>query len=71
MTRDMPPPPGDEMQSEKILLVDDNPMNLQVLYQTLEGRGYNLLVAKDGESALRDLCGCIAASLGATRAGRR
>jgi len=40
------------MNQEKILLVDDNPTNLQVLFQTLEGRGYNLLVAKNGEAAL-------------------
>jgi sigma-B regulation protein RsbU (phosphoserine phosphatase) len=40
------------MDNEKILLVDDNPTNLQVLFQTLEGRGYNLLVAKNGETAL-------------------
>ena len=39
-------------QPERILLVDDNPTNLQVLFQTLEGRGYNLLVAKDGETAI-------------------
>ncbi len=38
---------------EKILLVDDNPTNLQVLLQTLNGRGYKLLIAKDGENALR------------------
>ncbi|MGY0218053.1 ATP-binding response regulator [Endozoicomonadaceae bacterium StTr2] len=37
---------------ERILLVDDNPTNLQVLLQTLSGRGYKLLVAKNGESAL-------------------
>ncbi len=41
-----------EKQPEKILLVDDNPTNLQVLFQTLDGRGYNLLVAKNGEIAL-------------------
>ncbi len=40
------------MDAEKIMLVDDNPTNLQVLFQTLEGRGYNLLVAKSGEAAL-------------------
>ncbi|CAM3451843.1 response regulator [Parendozoicomonas haliclonae] len=40
-------------QDEKILLVDDNPTNLQVLLQTLSGRGYKLLIAKDGENALR------------------
>jgi sigma-B regulation protein RsbU (phosphoserine phosphatase) len=48
-----PPPYGDsQAEPERILLVDDNPTNLQVLFQTLEGRGYNLLVAKDGETAL-------------------
>ena len=40
------------MNDEKVLLVDDNPTNLQVLFQTLEGRGYNLLIAKNGETAL-------------------
>ena len=40
------------MENQKILLVDDNPTNLQVLFQTLEGRDYNLLVAKNGEMAL-------------------
>ncbi|PJE78990.1 Sensor protein FixL [invertebrate metagenome] len=39
--------------TECILLVDDNPTNLQVLLQTLNGRGYKLLIAKNGESALR------------------
>ncbi len=33
-------------------MVDDNPTNLQVLYQTLDGRGYRLLIAKSGEQAL-------------------
>ena len=42
----------DNMETESILLVDDNPTNLQVLYQTLEGTGCKLLVAKDGETAL-------------------
>ena len=37
---------------ECLLLVDDNPTNLQVLYQTLDGRKYRLLAAKDGEQAL-------------------
>ncbi len=41
------------LEDEKILLVDDNPTNLQVLLQTLNGRGYKLLIAKDGENALR------------------
>ena len=42
-----------QFADEKILLVDDNPTNLQVLLQTLNGRGYKLLIAKDGENALR------------------
>ena len=41
-----------EKNQETLLLVDDNPTNLQVLYQTLEGYGYKLLLAKSGEDAL-------------------
>jgi sigma-B regulation protein RsbU (phosphoserine phosphatase) len=37
---------------ESILLVDDQPANLQVLIHTLERLGCKLLVAKSGESAL-------------------
>ncbi|HCS29297.1 MAG TPA: hybrid sensor histidine kinase/response regulator, partial [Spongiibacteraceae bacterium] len=37
---------------EQVLLVDDNPTNLQVLYKTLENSGYTLLAARDGEQAL-------------------
>lgn len=37
---------------DTVLLVDDNPTNLGVLYQTLEGQGYRLLVARGGEAAL-------------------
>jgi len=33
-------------------MVDDNPTNLQVLFQTLEGIGCRMLVAKDGQTAL-------------------
>ncbi|MGD8725940.1 MAG: response regulator [Desulfobacterales bacterium] len=38
--------------AETILLVDDNPTNLQLLFDTLDGRGYKLLIAKDGKAAL-------------------
>ena len=38
--------------TEAILLVDDNPTNLQLLFETLDGRGFQLLVAKDGQTAL-------------------
>jgi len=44
--------PNNENETESILMVDDNPTNLQVLFQTLEGRGYKLLIAKNGETAL-------------------
>jgi sigma-B regulation protein RsbU (phosphoserine phosphatase) len=41
------------MTSESILLVDDNPTNLQMLFQLLEKSvGCKLLVAKNGETAL-------------------
>ena len=41
------------MTTESILLVDDNPTNLQMLFQLLEkGVGCKLLVAKNGETAL-------------------
>ena len=39
-------------ETEAILLVDDNPTNLQLLFETLDGRGYKLLIAKDGKAAL-------------------
>ena len=48
----MPLNKGISQEQETLLLVDDNPTNLQVLYQTLEGRGYKLLLAKNGEDAL-------------------
>lgn len=37
---------------DRILLVDDNPTNLQVLYQALADQGYELLIAQSGEEAL-------------------
>ena len=38
--------------SETILLVDDNPTNIDVLYNFLNDHGYDVLVAEDGISAL-------------------
>jgi two-component system sensor histidine kinase/response regulator len=38
-----------------ILIVDDIPTNLEVLMQFLEGAGYQVLVATDGESALEQV----------------
>ena len=48
----MPIDTGSETGSEQILLVDDNPINLQILYKTLQGSGYRLLIAKNGQTAL-------------------
>lgn len=47
---------------EHVLLVDDNPINLQILYKTLQGCGYKLLIAKDGETAL-DIASRVSPSL--------
>jgi two-component system sensor histidine kinase ChiS len=44
--------PKSNNETEAILLVDDNPTNLQLLFETLDGRGYKLLIAKDGKTAL-------------------
>ena len=38
--------------ADRILLVDDDATNLDVLRHTLDGRGYRLFVTKSGESAL-------------------
>ncbi len=40
-------------QQPVILLVDDNAINLQLLFETLDGQGYRLLAARSGEEALR------------------
>ena len=52
MTDNLTAPGGPPQQPEQILLVDDNVTNLQVLHQTLDGRGFKLLVAKNGAAAL-------------------
>jgi putative two-component system response regulator len=41
-----------EAEEPKVLLVDDNTANLQVLRETLDGSGYKLLIAKNGRNAL-------------------
>ncbi len=35
-----------------ILLVDDNPNNLKVLSEAIQGHGWKALMATDGESAI-------------------
>ena len=52
MTHELTSSATNHQQPEQLLLVDDNVTNLQVLHQTLDGRGYKLLVAKSGASAL-------------------
>ncbi|MEM7144182.1 MAG: response regulator [Verrucomicrobiota bacterium] len=43
------------MSSKRILLVDDNTTNLQVLFQALAPEGHELLVAQSGEQALESV----------------
>jgi signal transduction histidine kinase len=40
---------------QTILIVDDNPTNLEVLFDTLTGAGFEVAVASDGESALEQV----------------
>lgn len=51
MTAESQPPTDTEQAC--VLLVDDNPQNLKVLYETLRDKGYQLLIANDGEKALQ------------------
>ena len=44
---------ADTQEQPVILLVDDNAINLQMLFETLDGQGYRLLAARSGEEALR------------------
>lgn len=38
--------------SSRILIVEDNPLNMKLMAMTLVSKGYNLLKATDGEEAL-------------------
>jgi signal transduction histidine kinase len=40
---------------QTVLIVDDNPTNLEVLFETLTGVGFEVAVASDGESALEQV----------------
>ena len=42
--------------NEKVLLVEDNMVNMKLLQATLEPRGYTLVTATDGEEALEKAC---------------
>jgi signal transduction histidine kinase len=41
-----------DFRNYSILIVDDNPTNLKVLFDSLERYGFEILVARDGESAI-------------------
>ena len=43
----------DDPAAPVVLMVDDNDLNLQTLYETLDRQGYQLLIARSGEDALR------------------
>jgi len=43
---------SDSPKATRILLVDDTPANLDILYRALEDEGFELLVAQSGEEAL-------------------
>jgi serine phosphatase RsbU (regulator of sigma subunit) len=45
-------PPGVAAPPSTILVVDDSPVNLQVLVRTLDGAGHRILAARDGRAAL-------------------
>jgi phosphoserine phosphatase RsbU/P len=45
--------PSQPMARTRVLLVDDNTDNLNVLSQTLDGEGFDMLVARSGEEALK------------------
>ncbi|HEY9761063.1 MAG TPA: response regulator [Trichocoleus sp.] len=49
MTLEFPP------DQSTILIVDDNPTNIQVLFDVLKASGYRVAVSKSGESALKRL----------------
>jgi two-component system, cell cycle response regulator DivK len=42
--------------NEKVLLVEDNMVNMKLLQATLEPCGYTLVTATDGEEALEQAC---------------
>jgi sigma-B regulation protein RsbU (phosphoserine phosphatase) len=45
-------PAAKAIQPAKILVVDDNPVNLQLLVRTLDGTGHRILAARSGRAAL-------------------
>jgi DNA-binding NtrC family response regulator len=41
------------MTQEKILIIDDNPANIRVVSDALEGKGYEILIAADGDTGVQ------------------
>ena len=52
MNNDLSASGNNSDHTARILLVDDNTTNLQLLHETLDGIGYRLLIAKNGKTAL-------------------
>src|SRR4051812_41489431 len=52
LAADVTSPIGFALPQSTILVVDDSPINLQVLVRTLHGSGHRILAAKDGRMAL-------------------
>lgn len=45
------------MSKVKVLIVDDEPFNIEVLEQTLDGTGYQVVTASNGQEALAKIQG--------------
>ena len=52
MSDNITTPAQNKENETKILLVDDNTTNLQLLHESLDGLNYRLLIAKNGKTAL-------------------
>ena len=44
--------PGTQAPPSTILVVDDNPVNLQLVVRTLDGSGHRILAARNGAAAI-------------------
>ena len=42
----------DHIKGAKILIVEDDPVNLSILFTALNDMGFTVLISKDGESAI-------------------
>ena len=53
MSPDSQVPPRDAARGHSILIIDDDPNNLAIMTDYLEGSSYTILVAEDGESGVK------------------